>query len=116
MRVLADENVPTTILAWLRLSGADVLAASESHSQWPDEELLELARSDDRIVLTTDLDFGELVFRQRLVSTGVVLLRLERLSIEQKLRVLADRWPRVMDRIENHFVVIGPTRTRIRPL
>jgi hypothetical protein len=40
MRILADENVPRLIVAWLRAQGHDVLYAAESRKQVPDADLL----------------------------------------------------------------------------
>lgn len=42
----------------------------------PDEDILAFAVRDDRIVITNDKDFGELVFRDRRPHRGVILLRL----------------------------------------
>lgn len=61
MLLLADENIHADLVAWLRGAGHDVLYAAETMRRAPDPELLELARRERRIVLTDDLDFGELV-------------------------------------------------------
>lgn len=45
-----------------------------------DDIVLELANSEGVLLLTADKDFGELVFRLRRVSSGVVLVRLAGLS------------------------------------
>ena len=42
-----------------------------------DPEVLALARGEGALLLTTDEDLGELVFRQGFLGTGVLLLRLE---------------------------------------
>ena len=44
MRILADENIPRSIVAWLRSQGHDVLYASETRAQTPDADLLTEAR------------------------------------------------------------------------
>jgi len=41
-----------------------------------DHEVLEIARAEDRILITNDKDFGELIYRQQLEHTGVILFRL----------------------------------------
>ena len=41
-----------------------------------DERVLRLADSQGALLLTSDKDFGELVFRQRLLHSGVILFRL----------------------------------------
>jgi predicted nuclease of predicted toxin-antitoxin system len=39
----------------------------------PDEAVLTMANQNEALLLTADKDFGELVFRQQRLSTGVVL-------------------------------------------
>ncbi len=77
MRFLADENVEREVVRLLRKRGHDVAYVSEGGASAPDEEVLERARRERRILLTNDKDFGELVFLQRRLATGVLLLRLE---------------------------------------
>lgn len=116
MQLLADENIHTSIVAWLRAAGHDVVWAAESHRRESDRELLRIAREQHRIVLTSDLDFGELIYRQRLVSSGIVLLRLHRLSVERRLELLAARWAMIEARSPGHFVVVSQRKIRVRPL
>ena len=52
MRILADENVPRAIVAWLRDTGHDVLYSAESRKQTPDANLLAEAEAQGYIVLT----------------------------------------------------------------
>lgn len=59
----------------LRGDNHDVLAVAESMRQSIDSELLALAFSEGRILLTEDKDFGSIVFANRARSPGVVLLR-----------------------------------------
>lgn len=75
MRFLADECCDFAAVRVLRAQGHDVLAVGEFQNRTVDRELLELALSDDRILLTEDKDFGWLVFAARRDSPGVILLR-----------------------------------------
>ncbi len=43
----------------------------------PDAEILKLADREKAIIITTDKDFGELVFKSHEPHKGVLLLRLE---------------------------------------
>ena len=51
----------------------------------PDEEVLSIALREDRILITNDRDFGELIFRQRLPHSGVILFRLPATALAAKL-------------------------------
>ncbi len=77
MRILADENIARDIVAWLRSGGHDVLFAAKASPGTADIRWVETAEREQHVILTSDKDFGELVFRDRLTSHGVVLLRLD---------------------------------------
>lgn len=64
MLLLADENIQSEVVQWLRARGHDVVYVAESRRQTPDPMFLELARAEGRTILADDLDFGELVFRR----------------------------------------------------
>jgi len=71
LKLLADENIARDLVQWLRDQGCDVLHASESLVQEPDEVLLQTAEGEERLLFTQDKDFGELVFRDHLNSHGI---------------------------------------------
>ncbi|SRR5438445_3898414 len=68
LKLLADENIAHDLVQWLRDQGCDVLHASESLTQEADQVLLQTAKAEERLLLTEDKDFGELVFRDHLNS------------------------------------------------
>ena len=75
LRFLADESCDFGIVRALRAGGHDVLAIGERTSRSDDTELLRLAHSENRILLTEDKDFGWLVFASQEKSAGVILIR-----------------------------------------
>ena len=77
MRFLANECCDLAAVRALRAGGHDVLAVAEFMQQSIDSELLTLALSEQRILLTEDKDFGSLVFAGGEQPPGVVLLRLD---------------------------------------
>lgn len=89
MRFLADANVAPGGVAWLRHAGHDVWHGTEHGlERLPDFELFKRAADEHRIVVTFDLDFGEILalsgdtvsvitFRLRLRRTPQVIARLE---------------------------------------
>lgn len=62
LRFLADENCDFAIVRALRLEGFEVLAVSEYTHRSDDRVLIDLAFSEQRILLTEDKDFGWLVY------------------------------------------------------
>ena len=75
MRFLADECCDFAAVRSLRAEGHDVLAVNEFQHRSVDKELMELALTENRILVTEDKDFGWLVFAGRVESPGVILIR-----------------------------------------
>jgi hypothetical protein len=66
--------------------------------------------------MTADKDFGEMVFRQRLLTHGIVLVRLAGLSPEHKADAVALTVKAHLEELPRAFVVIAPSMVRIRRL
>jgi len=73
VRLLVNENIPLASVAALREAGHDVASITENSPGISDEAVMQRARADDRIIVTFDSDYGELVFRRRLPTPGGVL-------------------------------------------
>ena len=116
MRILADENVPRPLVAWLRDTGHDVLYSAESRKQTPDADLLAEAEAQGYIMLTGDKDFGELILRDHSNSHGVILLRMENRPAAIRLVRLQQVWTLVEPRLPGHFVLVTASKIRLRPL
>ena len=62
MRFLADMGVAMRIVEWLRAQGHDVNHLREEGLQrMPDGDIFLKAATESRILLTFDLDFGEIL-------------------------------------------------------
>lgn len=116
MRFLADENIEQPIIDYLLSCGHDILSVGDIAPGASDEKLLQLANSEKRILLTNDKDFGELVYREGRVSSGIVLLRLSKESGTEKVAILSHILPLVSDKLQQHFTVLGEGIVRLRPL
>jgi predicted nuclease of predicted toxin-antitoxin system len=116
MKILADENMERPIVEYLRTQGHDVLYAAEVFASAPDPVVLSRALDEQRIVLTNDLDFGELVFHRQMGVQGIVLLRIRAASLGEKSRAFERQWPIAAPKVLGHFVVIANRRIRVRPL
>ncbi len=62
MRILADESVEGEIVVRLRSEGHDVAYVPETSAGIRDDEVLARANTEDRVLLTEDMDFGDLAF------------------------------------------------------
>jgi len=69
---IADENIDAQIVEKLRENGYTVLYIRELDPGISDDEVLNLANQNSAVLITNDKDFGELVFRLRRVTAGVI--------------------------------------------
>jgi predicted nuclease of predicted toxin-antitoxin system len=114
VNLVADEGVDGHIVAQLRQDGHDVLYIAEMEPSISDDAVLSRANAQGALLLTEDKDFGELVFRQRLVHTGVVLIRLAGLSSQSKAVMVSAVFRDHAAEFSNAFSVISPGMVRIR--
>ena len=116
MNLLADEGVERQIVERLRRDGHTVLYIAEMEPSIPDAVVLERANQITALLIAADKDFGELVFRERRLSSGgVVLIRLAGLSAERKAEIVAEVFEERGSEFAHAFTVISPGRIRIRP-
>jgi len=116
MRLLADENMRPRVVRALREAGYDVMAVKEVAPSSPDSQVLRLADTGQRVLLTFDKDFGELVFLWGLRSAGIILVRLPEMPVSQRIARLLDVLPGLASQAPGHFVVVTEDDIRIRSL
>lgn len=113
MRLLLDENGDARLGPFLVRLGHDVnIVARDYPAAITDSEILQYAVAESRVLLTRDLDFGELIYRDERQHAGVMLLRLRSRSLD----VLQERMARVLEQFpvqHTDFVVI--TEQSVRP-
>ena len=100
----------------VRQDGHDVFFVVEQMPGATDTEVLHRAFEDERILLTEDKDFGELVFRLRRPIHGLILMRFASHEEADKARRLRRLLDEEGERLQGAFVVLEPRKARIRPL
>ena len=114
MNLLADEGIDRAVVERLRDDGHDVLYIAELSPGILDEDVLQQANARGALLVTADKDFGELVFRQGLIHSGVVLLRLAGLSNSTKAELVAAVCQDRARELLRAFSVVSPGQVRIR--
>ena len=80
---LIDENLSPRLASFLRSLGYDAIAVRDvglrSH---PDSTILAWAKRHHRVIITRDVEFGEMAFWQAKGEVGIVVLR----TISQQMR------------------------------
>lgn len=116
MRFLANENFPLPSVRLLRSAGHEVLAITEESPGISDDRILARAVAEERIILTFDRDYGELIYRVGMVAAAVLLLRYEPHTPQEPahhiLRLL--QIPGLT--LAQRFTVADRERVRQRPL
>jgi predicted nuclease of predicted toxin-antitoxin system len=118
MRFLADMGVAIRVVEWLRDEGYDARHLREEELQrLPDDQIFRKAVAENRVVLTFDLDFGEIVASSGRQKVSVVLFRLQNTRtphvIERLKVVLQEAGPALE---QGAVVVVEESRFRIRRL
>lgn len=117
MRFLLDQDVFALTARFLVDAGHDVvLVAQIGLSQASDEEILKTAQKQQRILVTRDRDYGNLVF-VRAIGTGVIYLRVLPSTVNAVHTELA-RILQTYSEVElaGAFVVVEPDGHRLRKL
>lgn len=115
MKFVADENVDVPLIARLRKDGHEVYAIIEMSAGISDNEVLNQAIQRGVVLLTADKDFGELVYRDRRYTCGIVLIRLSGLTTTEKVEIVANVIKDHGSELGNAFTVISQKNVRIRP-
>ncbi len=116
IKFLADVNIEKPIVDFLSRQGYDIKWIPEYNCQMTDEDLLELANKEKRVLITNDKDFGELVFFQRRVGMGIILFRVKGQSTKEKVKLIRKLLMSYPEKVSRHFVVLTKNKIRIIPL
>lgn len=114
--LLADENIDGRVVAGLRAAGFEIAWVAEAQPGAHDESVLAMADDAGAILITDDTDFGELVYGRRLVTAGVVLVRLHGLDGQTKTSILEHMLREHGDHLQRAFTVVDRRQIRVRPL
>lgn len=113
MNFVADESCAGPVIRALREAGHDVLAIAEVARGTADELVLERALQEDRVLITEDRDFGELVYARGHSSAGVILVRIPSRARRAKPSIVLEVVTKLGPRLREAFTVIEAGRVRI---
>lgn len=116
MKFLADESVDFPIVKLMRELGFEVDFIAEISPSISDTEVLRIANEKEAILITMDKDFGELIYRNKHNSFGIILLRTNHLENELKLTIINEVINKYIDELPNKFTVVQENNVRIRTM
>ena len=113
MNFLLDVNASGAVASWLIQRGHSVVEVGQEDPRMSDNKILDWAVRERRIVVTTDNDFEEMIWRQGKPHCGV--LRLENLPRSERIALLHDVLDRHSLDLESGAIVIAlSTKIRVR--
>ena len=118
MRLLLDMGASPRTAVFLRGLAHDAVHLREAGlRRLSDEEVIQMAAKEGRIVVTFDLDFSRILALQRRSGPSVVLFRLGDFTTDQVNLLLADVLSRCEQQlVKGAIVVVEPDRLRVRML
>ena len=115
MKFLFDQSADFRLIDHLRSLGHDVTAVSRNYPHGlADEDVLAIARQEQRVLVVADRDFGELIFNQGLAHAGVLFFRLPGAKLQTKIEHLDQALREHADELAaGEFVVVAPGNIRV---
>jgi len=112
MHFLADESCDFGVVIALRTAGHDVTAIAEISPREEDYNVMKCALQEERILITEDKDFGQLVYASKQATGGVLFLRFPAKARSSLAKTVVDVVRRRGERLKGRFTVIQPGRVR----
>jgi predicted nuclease of predicted toxin-antitoxin system len=112
VRFLVDENTGVVVARWLRSQEHEVFSVYEEARGINDDEILRKAFDENRILITSDKDFGEKVYREQRSHRGIILLRLENERSANKIDALQRLLENYAKQLPDNFVVVTEKQVR----
>ncbi len=118
MKILADMHISPITVQFLRDLGHNVVRVNEIlPADSSDRLIVETAIKSDRVILTQDLDFSEIITFSGKTNPSLISLRLTSSRIEYVNSILKNTLPRIeRDAQEGSIISVEDKRIRIRKL
>lgn len=118
MKFLVDMPLSPKTADYLKSLGYDAVHLfSIGKERATDAEIIQLAKEQERIIISTDLDFSAILAHSKSVIPGVIIFRIEYATVEKINSYLRDLLGTVSaNQLENSIVSVDDVRARIRKL
>ena len=117
MKFLVNENVPVASVVLLRQRGMDVTYVAEDFPSEADTAIMQTAHNQDRIIITFDRDYGELIFKRlQPVPAGILFLRFDPTYPTEPGEIVLNLIESKSISLLGRFTVVERDKLRQRPL
>ena len=118
MRFLCDMGISRKVAEWLRRQGYESShLGEEGLARLPNGRIFSKAIAENRVILTCDLDFGEIAAMAERPMTSVVIFRLQNTRADHVIERLSAVLEKIGPDLEHGVIVtVEEPRFRIREL
>jgi predicted nuclease of predicted toxin-antitoxin system len=117
VKFLCNENIPRASVELLISDGQNISYVARDLSGITDMEVIQLSIKEERIIITLDKDYGELIFKHGLkLITGIIYLRFLDYDPELPARMILSILRDSKITFAGKFTVIDPNGIRQRNL
>lgn len=109
MKFILDENIGKKVAQYLRTQGYPTQRIREINPGIEDSQVLNLALSQNSILITLDKDFGQLIFKLGQKHAGVIFLRMDDQTQENVIKALNYVLLNHKDKLETAFLTLTET-------
>ncbi len=117
MKFLLDANMSPKTADFLRGQNYDVKSLIEEElGQITDSEVVKLAQREHRVIITHDLDFGEIYYFKEKNGVGVIVLRLRNQTIESTNKAIQRFWENKKftdEEVKKSLIIVSETTYRV---
>lgn len=118
MKFIADENISPETIEFIRKLGYDIIDVYQANlSGFKDSEIVDFAEKNNRIIISFDLDFGEIYYFSPWRNFGIIILRIHPQIPDEANRLLEkllSSASSLKHKLGNALVVINKRTIRIR--
>lgn len=117
VKLLLDANLSPKTRKYLeeKFSFNVIDLITENKHGLTDEKVVKLAKKEKRVIITFDLDFGEIYYLSEKGKVGIIVLRIQDQRVESVNKVLAKFFQKEVENIdlEKSLVLIDENKIRI---
>jgi len=113
LKYLANENVPFSSITFLKSKGYDIKAIGVDDPSITDEQVMQIAIDENRIIITYDSDYGELIFKHGYKpQAGVIFIRTQPTEPLETAKILEELLTKKAISFEHNLTVIDSNTIR----
>lgn len=116
MKFLANENFPKASYIQLLNLKWDIVHVAEGNVGITDKEVIDISIKEDRIILTFDSDYGELVYKLGYKPIGVIYYRLQDFTPTDPANITYQLIEKDKITAKGYFTVVDKNQVRQRKI